>query len=168
MCVHPHLEPLHVGISADIIALIARRLELTIELVPTNTWEESLEFSKEKRCDILSFINQTSENAQWLIFTEPIFKDTNEWLAKQAHKIIMDLKNVRIGVLKEDVMLRNILNLGIARLTQADIDTIVSKHVPITVEKINSFTVGFYMSLGLLMMMIALIALWKYILRRNL
>ena len=256
MCVDPDWEPfekiiatpkgpLHVGISADIIDLIAKRLEITIELLPTQTWQETLQFSKDKRCDILSFVNQTAKREQWLIFTEPIFKDPNVLVAKQDHKMITDLKQeklsmallretaiyerflndypnlvfiptdteaeafalvsenkadltlrslivtaytikkeglfdlkivgkpkeyeniLRMGVLKEDVMLRDILNVGIATLTQADIDTIVNKHVRITVEEINYFTVGFYVFLGLLMVM-ALIVLWNYMLQQKL
>ncbi len=256
MCVDPDWEPfeqiittpkgpLHVGISADIIALIARRLEISIELVPARTWQESIQFSKDKRCDILSFVNQTPVREQWLIFTEPIFRDPNVLVAKQGSKMITDLKSeklsiafprdtamferfskdypnlvfiptydeaeaftlvaenkadltlrslivtaytikkeglfdlkivgkpkeyeniLRMGVSKEDIMLRDILNLGIATLTQADIDAIVNKHVHFTVEEINYFTVGFYVFLGLLVV-IVLIVLWNYTLQRKL
>ena len=56
MCVDPDLEPFeiinengeHEGISADLINLISKKLDIKIRLIPTKTWEETLNFSKEK------------------------------------------------------------------------------------------------------------------------
>ena len=67
MCVDSSWEPFekinkqgnHVGIAADIIELIKNRLNIEIKLIPTKTWEESLALSKNKECDILSFLNET-------------------------------------------------------------------------------------------------------------
>jgi len=67
MCVDPDWEPFekinedgeHEGIAADIISLIATKLEIKIKLIPTKNWDESIKYSKEKKCDILSFLNET-------------------------------------------------------------------------------------------------------------
>ena len=67
MCVDPDWVPFekinkngkHEGIATDLINLISKRLNIQITLIPRKTWEETLEYSKSKKCDILSFINET-------------------------------------------------------------------------------------------------------------
>ncbi len=100
MCVDPDWEPYekinnkgqHEGISADLIKLIAERTGLTIELIPTKDWKESIEASKAERCHILSFLNQTPEREKWLIFTKPYFTDPNVLITRNEHAYISDLK----------------------------------------------------------------------------
>jgi len=67
MCVDPDWEPYekinekgeHEGIAADLIKLVASRVGVKIELYKTNDWNESVDAAKAKKCDILSFTNQT-------------------------------------------------------------------------------------------------------------
>ena len=66
MCVDPDWEPFeiiedhkHKGIGADLIRLISKKLNFDIKLIETKTWKETLAISKEKKCDILSFLNET-------------------------------------------------------------------------------------------------------------
>lgn len=252
MCVDPDWKPFeiinkngeHEGIAADLIELIAKKLDLNIRLIQTKGWEESLEFSKNKKCDILSFLNKTPEREKWLIFTEPIFEDPNVLVARAESPMIEDLKNIkasialpkgtamyerfskdfpnlifipvdseeeafnlveskkvdltlrsliiaaytikkeglfnlkivgkplaysnylRIGVLKEEEILKDILNRAIITITQKDVDDIVNNHVSIEVNNVNYFTVGFWIFIGLLVVM-ALILLWNYLLRKE-
>jgi polar amino acid transport system substrate-binding protein len=85
MCVDPDWAPfeiinaagLHEGIAADLIELVANRLGVEIVLYTTQTWEESLLASQSGQCDLMSFLNQTPDRQEWLIFTEPIFFDNN-------------------------------------------------------------------------------------------
>lgn len=100
MCVDPDWMPFeridehgrHEGIAADLIQLIARRVGLKIEALPVRTWEESLAASHEGRCQIMSFLNQTSERDQWLIFTAPIFSDPNVIITREEHMFVPDLR----------------------------------------------------------------------------
>lgn len=254
MCVDPDWEPfekivltpksaLHVGISADIIQLVAKRLNIKIELVPTATWDETLDFSQHKKCDILSFVNQTPQRDKWLIFTDPIFTDPNVLVARQEQEMIDDLSKerlsiafpkgtamyerfskdypnlvfiptlteaeaftlveekkadltlrsliitaytikkeglfnlkivgkpkgygniLRMGVLKEEVILRDILNLGIGTLSKEDVDTIVNKHVQIVIEEVHYYTIGFTLFFALMFVMF-LVVTWNYTLRQ--
>ena len=67
MCVDPDWVPFerinpqgqHEGIAADLVQLVAQRVGLTIELLPVKNWEESLAASMTKRCQVMSFLNQT-------------------------------------------------------------------------------------------------------------
>lgn len=106
MCVDPDWEPfeiinksvIHEGIAADLINLIQRRLDIKIILVPTTSWEESLEKSKKHECDIMSFLNQTPKREEWLTFTEPIFKDPNVLVGRSENQYIEDLSTIKASI----------------------------------------------------------------------
>ena len=106
MCVDPDWEPFekinkagfHEGISADIIKLISDKLNITIKLIPTKTWDESIALSKDKKCDILSFLNETAKRKEWLNFTEPIFKDPNVLVGRSEKKYIEDISKVNLSI----------------------------------------------------------------------
>jgi ABC-type amino acid transport substrate-binding protein len=106
MCVDPDWEPfekinrngIHEGISADIIKLISDRLNIKIKLLHTKTWDESIAFSKEKKCDILSFLNETEKRKEWLVFTEPIFTDPNVLVGRIEKPYIEDISKVNLSI----------------------------------------------------------------------
>jgi len=119
MCVDPDWEPFetinakseHVGISADLIALVAQRLGVRIELLPTKTWKESLEASQSKRCDIMSLVNQSPKRDQWLIYTDPILEDPAMLIAREENEHISDLSQLHghtIALIKDSKMLEHI------------------------------------------------------------
>jgi diguanylate cyclase (GGDEF)-like protein/PAS domain S-box-containing protein len=103
MCVDPDWAPFerinpqgtHEGIAADLVQLVAERVGLRIELHPVKDWEESLAASKNKRCQIMSFLNQTPARDAWLIFTDPIFFDPNVIITREEHGFIADLKGLQ-------------------------------------------------------------------------
>jgi len=79
MCVDPAWMPYesidghgkHVGIAADFMALFSAKIGTPIELLATETWNESLESARARKCDILSMLNKTDERLQYLNFTAP-------------------------------------------------------------------------------------------------
>ena len=252
MCVDPDWEPFeiinkngeHEGIAADLIKLIAKKLNLNIRLIPTKNWEESLAYSKSKKCDILSFLNTTPEREKWLTFTEPIFEDPNVLIGKSDYPMIKDLSKIkasialpigtamyerfskdfpnlifipvdneaeafslvenkkadltlrslivaayiikkdglfdlkvvgkpleysnylRIGIVKEEEILKEILNKAILTITQKDINEIINKHISIEIKNVNYFSIGIWIFIGLFFVMI-LILLWNYFLRKE-
>ena len=112
MCADPDWAPFevindkkeHEGIAADIIRLVAKNTGLTIQLIPTKTWEETIEKSKNKVCDILSLVNQSPKRDQWLVFTDPILEDPNVLVARSKHTFVEDvakLKHESIALLKD-------------------------------------------------------------------
>lgn len=221
LCVDPDWEPFEWidedghfrGMAADLIELVAQRTGLNIVLYPTPTWSETLRASRAGECQALSFLNQTPEREQWLIFTEPLFFDPNVIITHQEHPDIPDpsmlagisvalpdgtmvkeriqsdypdwhviptvteaeavelvsnrvvditvrsliiaaytIRNeglfnlkiagrmpdyrneLRMGVLKDEPLLRDILNKGIATITDAERDAIANRHAGITVS----------------------------------
>lgn len=222
MCVDPDWVPFerinpqgqHEGIAADLVQLVAQRVGLNIELLQVKSWDESLIASKNGRCQIMSFLNQTPARDQWLVFTQPIFFDPNIIITREEHPFIADPKGLRdesialprgtmveerlrrdypnlkvvltgseqesialvserkvdmtirslivaayaikkeglfnlkiagqipeytnelrIGVLKEEKTLRDILDKGVATLTPQEREAISNKHVSISVQR---------------------------------
>ncbi|BHH85869.1 transporter substrate-binding domain-containing diguanylate cyclase [Desulforhopalus sp. 52FAK] len=82
ICVDPSWPPLdfindqgeHSGLSSDLINTISRRLGTSLNLIPTKTWEQSLEFIKAGQCDIIPLMNETEESRSYIDFTQPYFK----------------------------------------------------------------------------------------------
>ena len=203
----------YIGIAADYVNIIEKRLHVPFEVVPTKDWGQSLEYSKAGKVMILPFLNKTKEREEWLIFTEPLIVDDNciigryntpyvDDLARVKNKTIAlpegtsveerirkDYSNLKIivteteiqafemvangeadytirsmlivaynirkqgwfdlkvvgeipnytnhlamGVLKEEVMLKNILNKAILSITEQERVKILNKHVPLRVE----------------------------------
>ena len=93
MCVDPDWEPYeilnqngkHIGIAADLIRLVSDKIGIPIVPVQTKTWKETLEFSKSGKCEVLSFLNDTPERRNWLIFTSPLLEDENIFIAKRGY-----------------------------------------------------------------------------------
>lgn len=82
------------GIAADLIDLIAERSGVTLELVPTDNWEESLDESQIGGCVVLSFLNETPVRDDWLIFTDSYFTDPSVLISREDHPYIADLSEL--------------------------------------------------------------------------
>jgi signal transduction histidine kinase len=99
VCVDPDWSPFevidikgqHVGIAADLLALVAQRTGVSLRLLPTRDWPESLEASKAGRCQVLSLLNQTPARDAWLVFTRPILNDDNILITREEHPYVADL-----------------------------------------------------------------------------
>jgi diguanylate cyclase (GGDEF)-like protein len=134
MCVDPDWEPFeiidkegkHVGIAADLIALVGERLNTPIRLIPTATWQETLERSKSGQCDILSFVNQTPEREKWLVFTQPLLVDPNILITREEHPFVANLN----GLDGESVVLPS----GTAMLERFSKDFPNLKMIPVVSE----------------------------------
>jgi|GEM_PF-199492 len=81
MCIDPSWMPFegikdgkHIGMSADYFALLQKKLPIPVQLVPTETWEESMEYAKARKCDILSLAMPTPEREKHFTFTDPYLK----------------------------------------------------------------------------------------------
>ena len=128
MCVDPDWAPFerinaqgqHEGIAADLVQLVAQRVGLRIELLPVKDWDESLAASQGKRCQVMSFLNQSPARDAWLIFTAPIFSDQNVIITREEHDFIGDLKGLKgksvalpRGTMVEERVRRDFPNLSV-------------------------------------------------------
>lgn len=231
----------HRGIGADLLALVARRTGLALELEPTGDWDESLRAAADGRCALLSFLNRTPAREKWLLFTEPVFSDPNVIITREDHEPVPDLhdqagqtmalprgtsieervrkdypeirlvltatedeamqlvserradmtlrslivaaytikkqglfnlkiagrlpdytNHLRIAVTRGDDILRDILDRGVATITDEDRDRIVNRYVTITIEEAFDFgLLARIMGFGLLGITVAAAIIWR-------
>lgn len=78
MCVDPLWMPFerikngqHIGISNDVFDQFRQQLPIPIRLIPTTSWQQSITYTKARRCDILSLVSKTPERSLYMDFTEP-------------------------------------------------------------------------------------------------
>ncbi len=110
MCVDPSWMPFeeivdgkHRGMVADIYKHFQRKLPIPIQLVVTKTWSQSLEFVKNKKCDILSAAVETPKRKKYLNFTKPFLIFPEVIITREKEDFIEnmeDIKNYKIGVVK--------------------------------------------------------------------
>lgn len=81
MCIDPDWMPLemnengkHVGMAADYINVMQKFIGIPIKMVQTKTWLESLDFAKERKCDIFSLAMATPERKIYMNFTKPYMR----------------------------------------------------------------------------------------------
>ncbi len=97
LCVDPQWMPYEYlddeghygGVIADIHHALAKRLDVTLEILPTATWAESLQAAREGRCDLLSAAVETPERRSFLRFT-PAFLDVPLVIATREDQPFID------------------------------------------------------------------------------
>jgi signal transduction histidine kinase/ABC-type nitrate/sulfonate/bicarbonate transport system substrate-binding protein len=115
MCIMPDSMPYSdikdgefTGFVADYISLIEEKIKKPITLVPTNTWKESLEFAKDRKCDILSSATQTKERENNFNFTKSYIDIPFVLLTKSDTSFISDLsslKNKKVSIVEDYAIL---------------------------------------------------------------
>ncbi len=114
MCVDPDWLPYeridksgkHIGIAADYMDLFSNMIGKKINLVPTKTWSESEQFGRERKCDILSLLNQSKERDEYLNFTDPYVEATVVLVARKDVPFIDGMKGLvgkSLGIVKDYV-----------------------------------------------------------------
>jgi signal transduction histidine kinase/DNA-binding response OmpR family regulator len=154
VCVDPDWEPFekinergeHEGIAADLLRIIFMRTGIRCELVRTKTWNESLEAAANRRCHMLSLLNETPQRRDWLIFTQPYFTDPNVLIAREDHEFISDpaeLTNSVVvlpeGTSIEERMQRDYPNLRIITVgSEAEaLEMVSSRRADMTVRSLS-------------------------------
>ena len=82
MCIDPDWMPYekfdkngkHIGMTADYYKIFKDNLNTEIKVVTTKTWTESLQYVKNRDCDILSLSMETPKRKEYLNFTTPYLK----------------------------------------------------------------------------------------------
>lgn len=77
MCIDPNWMPFeknengkHVGMSSDYINVLQKQINTPIIHIPTKTWTQSLQYGKDRKCDIFSLVMPTNERKKYLKFTK--------------------------------------------------------------------------------------------------
>lgn len=110
-CVDPGWMPLesidaqgrHVGIAADYLREVARKNGLSFRLVPTASWEQSVERVRSGACDILSLAAPTPQRRRYLEFTDPYMEISLVLATRTGAPFVERLEQVldrKMGVVK--------------------------------------------------------------------
>lgn len=120
MCIDPNWMPFesivnskYVGINADFIKKIETRLGIPFKIFNTQTWSDSIEAIKQKKCDILSLAMPTGERERYLHFSTPYIESPLVIVAKTDKHNVLDitlLENKKIAVVKDYTLIDIIKN----------------------------------------------------------
>ena len=102
MCVLPNSMPYGdikdgklTGAVSDYMALVEKKIGKSLSLVPTNSWAESLEFAKNRKCDILSSLAWTKQGEDYFNFTKPYIEIPYVLLTKNGTSFINNLSSIK-------------------------------------------------------------------------
>jgi len=111
MCITPNAMPYSdikddkfIGFVSDYISLIENRIKKPIRLVPTLSWQESIEFAKKGNCDILPSMLWTKQREESFNFTKSYLNIPFVLATKSDISFINNLnslKNKKISVVEE-------------------------------------------------------------------
>ena len=62
----------HQGMTADYFELMRQKTGLNLQLMPTTSWAQSIEFAKSRQCDLFSLAMATPERERYMNFTQPL------------------------------------------------------------------------------------------------
>ena len=110
ICIDPFWYPIEFmkdgkisGITSDLKRYFEEKIQINIDVVHTNNWNESLDFIKDKKCDIISSISPSYDRMSYLNFTKPILTLPIVVTTQKDKPFLRDislLKNEKIAILK--------------------------------------------------------------------
>ncbi len=111
MCIDPDWMPFemfdennnHIGISKDYFDIFQKELSIPIKVIKTNSWSETLQFAKSRKCDIISLAMETKSRKKYMNFTTPYLSVPLVLATKSNVSFIDDLNQLRnkdIGIVK--------------------------------------------------------------------
>ncbi len=100
MAVHPDMLPFeginhkgeYSGIIADIVSLISERIGVPVNIVPTDSWTESLTLLENNRCDLISNIYLEDENRKPPILSNSYFESLSVIVTRNDVQYIPELR----------------------------------------------------------------------------
>ncbi len=109
-CIDPDWMPMekiqggkHIGMSFDYLSLLRSKLDLNFTLVPTQSWQQSLNYIKNHQCDFLPFAMTTPNGRKNLDFTHPFLQIPMVISTRTEQLFIADIKEVldkKFGIVK--------------------------------------------------------------------
>ena len=102
MCINQNWAPIefknpqnkHSGIVPDILKIIQKDIDVKFQEVPTNSWFESQQFLKEKKCDILPAAIKTKKREKYALFTEPYLHYKLAIITQNDKPLIYDIEDI--------------------------------------------------------------------------
>ncbi len=93
----------HIGIVSEYFELFKEKVKIPIKIVPTKNMDESIDYTKQRKCDLVSVTFESKNALDKIDFSKP-YIDTSIVIATRVEtpfiNYIPSLQNKKIGVLK--------------------------------------------------------------------
>lgn len=138
------------GIAADLLEIISSRLGIEFEIIPTVDWNQSIEYFKSGKSDLLACLNQTPERNNFMLFTDVYFTDPNVLITREEHHYISKIADVsgETVVLPRGTSIEELVNDKFPELKVILVDNETEAMEYVTTKKadltIRSLTMGAY------------------------
>ncbi len=110
MCIDPNWLPFqkiengkHIGIVAEFMKIFSQNLNIPIKLIKTKSWQESLDFAKNRKCDIISIASKTPQRKKYMDFTSSYIDSSIVLSTRIGVPFLENIEQVinkKIGVVK--------------------------------------------------------------------
>ena len=100
VCINPDWAPIEykynkpMGVSIDVLNLINKKLQFKIEYIDTKNWAESLEYLKDKKCDILPSAMRTIKREKFAFFTKP-YLEYDTFIITKKNQLYTNMEQLR-------------------------------------------------------------------------
>jgi diguanylate cyclase (GGDEF)-like protein len=100
-CVDPAWAPYesiknnqHEGISKEYLNIISQKSSFSFNLIPTNDWQQTIQFVQENKCQLLAMLNQSPERNEYLRFTDVYFRAPNALYGHYDQNMVGNLSSI--------------------------------------------------------------------------
>ena len=110
LCIDPDWMPYerleegrHIGIIADLFAIMQTQLQVPLEVVPSTSWNDTITRAKAGECDLVSMLMPTPERSAFLNFTDPFFEVPSVIATRKEELFINQIEDILdhpIGVVR--------------------------------------------------------------------
>ena len=132
-CTNPNWMPFSgiknselLGLNKDFIQILENSLNMPFSLVPTKSWEQSIEYLKENKCDVISVGVYDEGLKDELSFTSSYLETSIVLATKNDIPIISDistLENKKVAVVRNKFLV-NYIKLNYTNLNIVEVDTL--------------------------------------------
>lgn len=111
VCIDPKWMPFEgldvegqfIGMESDYFMLFERFLRIPFEIVKTTSWTQTLEYAKERRCDLVSLVIEDKQTSGFLNFTSAYLSYPYVIATRQDQLFVEDVSQVleeRVGIVR--------------------------------------------------------------------
>ncbi|MCC2605071.1 ATP-binding protein [Planctobacterium marinum] len=102
LCIDPQWPPFdilstdnqHKGIFSEYLSLIAHELDIEWQLIPTNSWSQTLRFFRQGKCQFISGLNATPEREQIMLFSDVFLSAPMVIISRQDQPYVANLHSL--------------------------------------------------------------------------
>ncbi|PUE64918.1 hypothetical protein B0175_09525 [Arcobacter lacus] len=148
VCIHPKWYPFegldynqeHIGVSKEYMDILSKSIRKKFIIVPTSSWQESLEFIDDKQCDILSTATPNFMEQKNLFYSNSYFSTDLVMIGRKdmEHSNLENFGNKIVGICK-NLKLSNEIKAKYSNIKFVDIQNYVKGFELLEQKKIDGY-----------------------------